>query len=170
MFCSQDTSWKGLNSEHFLSGRVGFLGPVAAWGQPGCSVLLACSVFRKLAFGDQIQLPWWCRVLCVHLSLPQCPDMWKGWSPVLKCGVVTSPPLQPLLSPGCHRELCQHVMLPTAVYHVLGANSRQKELPQFVLFILAGFSLNIQVNQVLARLFLQLQCEEPRALGQPIRR
>lgn len=108
-------------------------------------------------------------MLCVHLSLPQCPDTRKGWGPVLKCEIVTSPPLQPLLAPGCHRELCQHVMLPTAVCHVLGANSREKELPQFVLFILAVFSLNIQVNQVLARLFLQPQCEEPRALGQPIR-
>lgn len=116
-----------------------------------------------MAFGGQIQLPWWCRVLCV-LSLPRCPDMWKGWGSVLKCGVVTSPPLQPLLAPGCHCGLCQHVC------HILGASSREKELPQFVLFILAGFSLNIQVKQVLARLFLQPQCEEPRALGQPIRR
>lgn len=136
------TCWKGLNSEHLL------------WG---CSVLPACSMFTKLAFGGQIQLSWWCRVLCLHLSFPHCPDTWKSWGPVLKCGVVTPPPLQPLLDVTV--SSCQPVMLPTALCHILGANSRENEPPRFVLFILAGFSLNIQVKQVLARLFLQPRCE-----------
>lgn len=98
------------------------------------------------------------------LSTPQL-FLRKDWGPVLRCGVVCIA-LQPLLDVTVSSR--QHVMLPTVPHP--GSQHRQNEPPQFVLFLLAGFPLNIQVKQVLARLFLQPRCEEPRALGQPIRR
>lgn len=161
MFCSLSspvepgTCWKGLNREQLLSGTV----------QPVGLQCVPClpHVHRTGFWGPNSA------ALVVQSAL-HTPELFprKGWGPVLKCGVVTPRPLQPLLDVTV--SSCQRVMLPAALCHILGASSTENEPPQFVLFILAGFSLNIQVKQVLARLFLQPRCEEPRALGQPIRR
>lgn len=109
-------------------------------------------------------------MLCAHLSLSQCPCLPEGWGAVLRCGGLSS-----LVS---HRLLAAPSWLlsnvPAGTGNSAGmwcfpqpcavdweAAAESKELPQFCVFILDGFSLNIWVNWVLAMLFLQPWCGEP---------
>lgn len=116
LLCSQDTCWKDLNSEHLLSRRVVFPGPVQPVGQWQWLQCAPCLLHvQKTGFWGPNSAALVVQSAVYISTFPKCPDTCKDWGPLSKCGVITSPALQPLVAPGCHHELCQHVMLPTAM-------------------------------------------------------
>lgn len=117
LLCSQDTCWKDLNSEHLLSRRVVFPGPVQPVGQWQWLQCAPCLLHvQKTGFwGPNSAALVVQSALCTSQLSPSVLTRARAGVHFQSVGLSPLLPLQSLVAPGCHHELCQHVMLPTAM-------------------------------------------------------